>query len=120
MARALRVGIVGAGMAGLACAEGLDWSLRHVDAAAAWVTARLIDAAAPLLGTPLPASYAESCHRWRYARSGAQGSGAIWDRQRQLGICGDWLIGPRVEAAWRSGTLLAQRIGHAERDLLVS
>jgi predicted NAD/FAD-dependent oxidoreductase len=35
----------------------------------------------------------------------------MWDVNRRLGLCGDWLIGPRVEAAWMSGTALAERIG---------
>ncbi len=29
----------------------------------------------------------------------------------KLGACGDWLLGPRVEAAWLSGHRLAMQIG---------
>ncbi len=100
---------------------GPEWSGQHLDADPHWVAAELTEAAASLLGVRLPPSCAQSCHRWRYARSGAEGSGALWDPQRRLGVCGDWLIGPRIEAAWQSGTLLAERIGNdADRDLLVS
>jgi predicted NAD/FAD-dependent oxidoreductase len=35
----------------------------------------------------------------------------IFDPDRGLGLCGDWLIGPRVESAWLSGARLAERIG---------
>jgi predicted NAD/FAD-dependent oxidoreductase len=106
------------------------WSAQHLDADAAWVTTALIAAAESLLGVTLPGSDAQACHRWRYARSGADGSGALWDPERGVGVCGDWLVGPRVEAAWQSGTLLAQRIRadrnaptgpeDADRSLLVS
>jgi predicted NAD/FAD-dependent oxidoreductase len=110
--------------------SGPAWSTRHVDADAAWVTASLIEAAERLLGVPLPHAYAQACHRWLYARSGADGSSAIWDPERAIGVCGDWLVGPRVEAAWQSGTRLAQHIrceaskptdpDDADRNLLVS
>jgi len=100
---------------------GPEWSDKYLAADPHWVVATLVEAAASLLGAPLPASCAQSCHRWRYARSGTEGSGALWDPHRRLGVCGDWLFGPRIEAAWRSGNLLAKRIEEdAERGLLVS
>ena len=89
---------------------GPVWSERHIEADVDWVTARLTEAFAEKVGLRLPIPIASSTHRWRYARSGVDGGGALWDGERRLGLCGDWLIGPRVEAAWVSGTLLAQRI----------
>jgi len=89
---------------------GPEWSTRHLEADAQWVAVTLEHALAALLGTELPASLGRAAHRWRYARSGAEGSGAIWDRDLHVGICGDWLLGPRVEAAWLSGTMLASQI----------
>jgi predicted NAD/FAD-dependent oxidoreductase len=86
------------------------WSRTHVEAHPEWVAATLKVALANLLGCELPPTVGESSHRWLFARSGAEGSGAIFDRERGLGLCGDWLIGPRVEAAWLSGTALATRI----------
>jgi predicted NAD/FAD-dependent oxidoreductase len=86
------------------------WSRTHVEADPEWIAATLKDALANLLGTVLPPAVGECTHRWRFARSGAEGSGAIFHRDRGLGLCGDWLIGPRVEAAWLSGTALAARI----------
>lgn len=107
-----------------------EWSERHLEAQPEWVTASLTGAAETLLGAQLPASSAQACHRWRYARSGAEGSGAMWDPERRVGVCGDWLVGPRVEAAWQSGNQLAQCLttyldartnsDNADRDLLVS
>ena len=61
-------------------------------------------------------------HRWRYAfadppraRAGTSGdspkdAGYLFDASRRIGICGDWLIGARVESAVRSGLALADRL----------
>jgi predicted NAD/FAD-dependent oxidoreductase len=91
-----------------------DWSRRYLEADADWVMAELSSAFSARLQGTLPPPIASSTHRWRYARSGMQGSGALWDADRRLGLCGDWFIGARVEAAWMSGTLLADRIGGSE------
>lgn len=90
-----------------------DWSRRHLEDDAAGVAAALTQAFADRMGVELPPILAQDIHRWRFARSGAEGSLAIWDGERRLGVCGDWLLGPRVEAAWLSGTALATRIGAA-------
>ncbi len=90
---------------------GPDWSRAHIEDDPEGVAAELKGAFAALLGVALPPAVGQSIHRWRFARSGGEGSGAIVDRDRRLGVCGDWLIGPRVEAAWLSGTTLAEQIG---------
>ncbi len=92
-----------------------EWSALHLEADRDWVVAALKEALSELLGVQLPLSVGESGHRWRFARSGAEGAGAIWDQDRRLGLCGDWLIGPRVEAAWLSGTALAEQISGKKR-----
>jgi predicted NAD/FAD-dependent oxidoreductase len=88
-----------------------DWSRAHLEADPDAVASELLRALSDVLGVRLPAIAGRSCHRWRFARSGAEGSGAILDSSRGLGLCGDWLIGPRVEAAWLSGARLADGIG---------
>ena len=52
-----------------------------------------------------------SVHRWRYA-SGSMGAGPGFKvyEDIQLGLCGDWLHGGRVEGAWLSGYKLANKI----------
>jgi predicted NAD/FAD-dependent oxidoreductase len=89
---------------------GPDWSRQHLEADADWVAATLAAALSERLGIVLPAPIACRPHRWRYAHAAAEGSGALWDSDRRLGLCGDWLIGPRVESAWLSGTRLAERV----------
>ena len=86
-----------------------SWSRENLEAPEHEVAATLLGALGDRLGTAA-APIAHTAHRWRYARSGAEGSGAIWDGEQRLGLCGDWLIGPRVEAAWLSGTALAAQI----------
>jgi renalase len=90
-----------------------------VQASAAWSGARLEDpptqistlllaALAEAAGVTLPTPVAATAHRWRYALSAGTGDGALWNSDLRLGVCGDWLLGPRVECAWLSGRLLAQ------------
>jgi len=88
-----------------------SWSRRHIEADADAVTADLLAALSTALGVALPACIGVTAHRWRFARSAPSGPGVILDAERGLGLCGDWLIGPRVESAWLSGTRLAERIG---------
>lgn len=90
---------------------GPDWSRAHLEQAPDAVVAPLLDALAALAGQPLPPPLTAAAHRWRYARSASAGDGMLWNPALRLGACGDWLIGPRVEAAWLSGTMLAHAVG---------
>ncbi len=62
------------------------------------------------VGAPLPDLLCGSAHRWRYALASGTGDGALWNSVNSLGVCGDWLIGPRVECAWLSGQKLAELV----------
>ncbi|MED5206960.1 MAG: FAD-dependent oxidoreductase, partial [Pseudomonadota bacterium] len=88
-----------------------DWSRAHLEDEATAVETALLDQLADAIGAPLPPRLAISAHRWRFARSGAAGEEALWDAQQRIGVCGDWLIGPRVEAAYLSGLILAETVG---------
>ena len=88
-----------------------DWSRSHIDADRDRVAADLLAALAEELGVELPSPVAIAAHLWRFARCAESGQGVILDTDRRLGLCGDWLIGPRVESAWLSGARLAERIG---------
>ena len=87
-----------------------DWSAAHLDDARDRVVPALLKAFAAKVGLVLPASLSTYAHRWRYARSGKGDAPFHWDAAQRLGACGDWCIGPRVEAAWLSGTRLAGAI----------
>ncbi len=86
---------------------GPDWSRAQLEAEPAMVTTMLLEALARRAGLALPDPVHVAAHRWRYARSGAAGEGLLWDGGLRLGVCGDWLLGPRIEAAWLSGQRLA-------------
>lgn len=89
---------------------GPDWSRNNLERTPDEIVPLLLAALAARCDTPPPEPLAASAHRWRYARSGSEGSGALWDPTLRLGVCGDWLIAPRIEAAWLSGTKLAAAI----------
>ena len=89
-----------------------EWSLTNLESAAPPIATRLVDALARRLPRHLPQVVALQAHRWRYARPAASASvpGPVWRETAGLGLCGDWVQGDGVEAAWVSGVRLADRI----------
>ncbi|KQT30994.1 deoxyribodipyrimidine photolyase [Sphingomonas sp. Leaf412] len=90
-----------------------EWSRAHLEDDPKMIERALLAAFADHIGVGSPAVIATSVHRWRYAKVEALNHGAIWNADIQLGACGDWLLGPRIEAAWLSGQQLAEFIGLA-------
>ena len=88
-----------------------DWSAAHLEDEGEAVIAALLADFAVAAALSLPEPMAVQAHRWRYALAGAAGRTALWDGRLGLGLCGDWLIGPRIESAWASGRALAASIG---------
>jgi renalase len=84
------------------------WSREHLEASPEEVAQDLLKAfTAAARATPLHLS----AHRWRFALvERALGHDSIWNPDLRIGACGDWCIGPRVEAAWDSGTALASAL----------
>ena len=87
-----------------------DWSKKHLEEAPEPVGQSLLDNFKKLTG-----SHEEDrllfVHRWRYAFTEKPlGSPFLWDQQQQIGVCGDWCLGRRVEDAWQSGADLGVRI----------
>ncbi|MCP5401180.1 MAG: NAD(P)-binding protein [Novosphingobium sp.] len=92
-----------------------SWTEAHCEDDRDDVSQALLDALASELGVARPDPVAAAAHRWRFAMSNGTGDQALWNPGKQLGVCGDWLMGPRVESAWLSGHLLGQRIvGNAD------
>ena len=88
------------------------WSRDRIDADPDEVVCALLAALSSEFDAQLPTRIGTAAHLWRFARSAQGGSGPILDPDR-LGLCGDWLIGPRVESAWLSGMRLAEMVAAA-------
>lgn len=87
-----------------------EWSQAHVEDSADQIIPALLKELAAALETELPVPIASAAHRWRYAMCGGLRHGALWNENLGLGLCADWLLGPRVECAWLSGQALAGKI----------
>ena len=91
------------------------WSLAQLEASPEHVSTMLCEALSEAAGCPIPKPVAAISQRWRYALSAGTGDGALWNPTIGLGVCGDWLLGPRVECAWLSGRMLAKRCVDSDR-----
>ncbi|MFZ4122345.1 MAG: NAD(P)/FAD-dependent oxidoreductase [Caulobacterales bacterium] len=87
-----------------------DWTRTNLEKTEEEIAPLLQRALTDLFDTPSTPSFAKA-HRWRYAQvEQAAPQPYAWNDQLQLGACGDWRIGPRVESAWLSGHHLAGAI----------
>lgn len=87
------------------------WSTAHLEDDRDAVAHALLALFAAQTGVALPEPTYLGAHRWRYAKSGGRdGPLMLWDAERRIGACGDWLAAPRVEAAWLSGRAMAAAI----------
>ncbi len=86
------------------------WSSANLERDAGDVTDALARSLAELLGRSAQDVESVSAHRWRYAlASDPVGRSCLHDEALGLTVCGDWLIGPRVECAFLSGLAAAER-----------
>ena len=83
------------------------WSAAHLEEEPETAGQALI-AAFRALGGPEPVEV--SVHRWRYADCEPADTGSVWEPQAGLGLCGDWLLGGRVEGAWLCGRELGGKV----------
>jgi len=100
---------------GLVVHATAEWSQAHFDDDDAAVEAALLAAlreVAPDVGPPA----VTRLQRWRYADVGTPlVDSVLFDADTQLGVCGDWAHGGRVEGAFLSGWKLADAF-HAAHD----
>lgn len=87
------------------------WSAANASTAEPAVAEALLGALGARLGLALPVPTGTVVHRWRYARvADPLGEPCLYDETARVGLCGDWCLGARVEAAYQSGAALATRI----------
>jgi renalase len=85
------------------------WSEAHLNDSAETAADALLTSVRPQIGDAKPVF--RMVHRWLYARvEQAAGIPFLWDPAQQVGACGDWAGGPRVECAFDSGEALAAAI----------
>ena len=87
-----------------------SWSADCLEEPADEVAEALLTALAKELRLPPLQPIAQSTHRWRFAMSTGLGTGSLWNSHICLGVCGDWLLGPRIECGWLSGRHLSGKI----------
>ena len=86
------------------------WSTQHLEQPAETIIATLSAAFAQATGITAPATYAHA-HRWRYALADKPlGEASLWDPQSGLGVCGDWCLAGKLEAAYLSGRSLGIKL----------
>lgn len=89
-------------------AEG-GWSQANLERSADEVGEVLVAELARLVGCSITAA-SQSIHRWRYAKPEPLPEAYLLDLDTGLAACGDWLGGPRVEGAFRSGRSLGKTL----------
>ena len=90
---------------------GEAFSSAHLEKTPEEIAAHMLPILCDRLGVPLNRVTHASAHRWRYARvTQALGQPFLRSPDATLYLGGDWCIGPRVEAAWTSGTAIADDI----------
>ena len=90
---------------------GEAFSQTHLEETPTEITARMLPLLCDRLGVPIDRVSHASAHRWRYARvTQPLGQPFLRSPDATLYLGGDWCIGPRIEAAWTSGTAIANDI----------
>ena len=90
---------------------GPDWSAAYLDHDTADIARRMLPLLCAAIGADPDTALHADAHRWRYARVTAPlDRPFLRDASGTLHLGGDWCLGPRVEAAWASGTAIARDI----------
>ncbi|MEM9365661.1 MAG: FAD-dependent oxidoreductase [Planctomycetota bacterium] len=85
-----------------------DWSNANLELSQEQALQAMIDAFGAIVPFDRRELVYATAHRWRYANTqNALPRRSIWDPSDQVGACGDWCGGPRVEGAFLSGVDLA-------------
>jgi hypothetical protein len=94
-----------------------DWSRTHLELDRADARDRLLEAVRTVPGFGGIDPIFAAAHRWRYALAAEPvGEACVFDAEAKLGMLGDWLLAPRVEAALLSGMAAAGRVLNLPRD----
>ncbi|MEM8667658.1 MAG: FAD-dependent oxidoreductase [Planctomycetota bacterium] len=85
-----------------------EWSREHLEDDPEQVRKQLHHALEQTIGQPIDDVQLETVHRWRYSlAANSLSNECLWDPVTNLGACGDWCAGSRVEGAFLSGMAMA-------------
>ena len=88
-----------------------DWSRQHLEDTPQQVADALVAALKAMSGLGRVLVHHPTAHRWRYALvTKPLGEACLYDSSCGLGVCGDGLVGGRVESALVSAAALAGRL----------
>ncbi len=88
-----------------------DWTAANLDLSPEQAQIDLLNEFWKVTGMKGQALKFSSAHRWRYALPPEPlAANCLFDDLQQIGACGDWCSGPRVEGAFLSGLAVAQRV----------
>lgn len=96
------------------------WTDRHLNLDKEHVGDLLCDAFCAMLGIPSDSATLLNTHRWLFGRTDHQHTpdGCLWDSERQLGVCADWLNGGGVMAAFTSAATIVNHLTEQETPAL--
>jgi len=90
---------------------GRDWSMQHIEQTHDDIAALLLPHLCAEIGTDPGDALYSGAHRWRFAHvATALHLPFLSNDTGDLYLGGDWCLGPRVEAAWQSGSAIAADI----------
>lgn len=88
-----------------------EWSESHIEEDASTARELLLSEFWKAIGTTPTEPEHIQAHRWRFAiPSTPLADTCLFDAELQVGACGDWCGGPRVEGAFLSGVSAAGRV----------
>lgn len=89
---------------------GPEWSRTHIDDKPDMILDQLLPYALDAIQPKSNPIFA-TAHRWRYALvEQTAGISCLWNAQARIGACGDYCLGPRIEAAFESGEAMAKTL----------
>jgi len=78
-----------------------EWWAEHLEESREFLTSRLSSEFHRVVGCTEALPIDHAAHRWRYAiRTAPLDAGCLFDEEFNVGLCGDWCFGKRIEAAF--------------------
>ena len=88
-----------------------NWADANFEQDREFVLDYLCQQSSAVLGHDLSKAQHKAVHGWRFANLKKSAGPSHWlDSEQRVGVCGDWFIQGRVEAAFTSGAELAQEL----------